>query len=104
MFFRVSERKSTPPRTTEYQPAINVKMLTKLLYVIDQIPGGIFLDAGVRTTAPGTALIEQHDPIVFGIEESSLIGLGTAAGTAVNEEHRLTLRIAALLVIQLVDR
>ena len=62
------------------------------------------MQRGVRSTAPGAALIEEHDAIGAGVEEASLIGLGAAARSAVNKDHRLALRIARDLVIDLVDR
>ena len=55
-----------------------------------------------RVLAPGAALIKQDDPVVARIEKPSLVGFGAAAWSAVDKQHRLALRIAALLEIQLV--
>ena len=49
------------------------------------------------------ALIEEHDPIGFGIEEPAVLGHQTGAGSTMEKHDWLTIRIAALFVIQFVN-
>jgi hypothetical protein len=43
----------------------------------------------VRDAAPAAALVEQHDPVDGGVEQPALQRGRAAAGTAVQEHHRL---------------
>jgi hypothetical protein len=72
------------------------------LYVIDEIPGGIVLQAGMRPALATTTLIEKDDSIHVGIEESSHLFRATAAGTAMQEYGGLAVWVAGLLIVELV--
>ncbi len=53
---------------------------------------------------PAASLVEIHDAVFFRVEEAALFGIGAAARTAVQKNHRLAGRIAALLEVNFVDR
>src|SRR5581483_2791146 len=53
---------------------------------------------------PAAALIEQHDAIRRGIEELAALRIAARPRSTVQEHHRLAARIAALFVIERVQR
>ena len=55
---------------------------------------------GYRFTA--TALIEEHNAVGAGIENTTVIGPSAGARTPMNEQRRLTVRVAGLLKIDFV--
>jgi hypothetical protein len=56
---------------------------------------------GRGATAP--ALIEQQDTIAGGVEEAAMTGLATSARAAMQKNGGDTVRIPALLYVQLMD-
>ena len=58
------------------------------------------LACGVRASA--AALVEQHDAVALGVEESPVPGRGARARSAVQEHDRLALGVAALLPVDAV--
>src|ERR1700687_3185894 len=75
-------------------------MSAQRLKVADQIPGAVLAQLSVRPTGAAAALVDQHDAIALRIEEAPHRRVGAAAGAAVQEYDRLTLRVAAFLVVQ----
>ena len=49
------------------------------------------------------ALVEEDDAVGLGVEEAAVLGLGAAAGPAVEEDHGLAVRVAGLFEVELVD-
>jgi hypothetical protein len=49
-------------------------------------------------------LIHQYDPVTLGIKKPAVIVFAPATRASVNNEHRHTIRIAALFYIQFVRR
>src|SRR2546421_12174147 len=78
-------------------------MLAQLLDVSHQIPGRIIDEACVGPALAAAALVEEHDAVLFGIEEAPHPGVGAAARTAMQEHRGLALGIAAFLEIKLVQ-
>ncbi len=103
MSFRVGESQRGAPRSAEYEPPLDSEMLAQFLHVFDEMPRGVVHEAGVGPALAAATLVEQDDAIALGIEEAAHLGIGAAAGTAVNKHGRLAPRIAALLVVDLVD-
>jgi hypothetical protein len=99
MVLRIGKGKRRSPRAAEHQPSLNGEQFAQLLDVCDQIPGRVVLNRPERLGPSSAALIEQHNPIVFGIEELAIAGFGATAWTAMQEEHRRAMRIAALLPV-----
>ncbi len=104
MHLRVGQRERRTPRPAEHLPAIQRQVLAQALHVGDQIPGRVVGKFGVRRGAPAATLVEQHDAVMRRIEEAPTVGIAARAGTAVHEYHRLAARVAALLVVDRVQR
>ena len=77
------------PGSAEYLPALNAEVLADFLDVGDQVPGGVGFERRVGRALAAAALVEVHDAVLFGMEEAALFGIGAAAGTAVQKDHRL---------------
>src|SRR5262249_40902952 len=103
MSLRVSQGKRAPPRTTEDSPLFNAETLAQPLNVRDQMPGRVFFQGGMRNAIASPSLIEQYNSIGFRVEEAAIIQGQSGARTAVKKDHRLAVRIPALLVINLMD-
>src|SRR6185436_11200047 len=95
---RVSKRQRRAPRPAEHQPAIDAQVTTQRLDVADEMLSGVLVHARDRRGTPGAALIEQHDPVGGGIEESPMRRVAAGAGAAMQEYHRSAGRIAAQLI------
>src|SRR5262245_40021602 len=102
MVFGIGDRKRRAPGAAEHHPAIEAEVAAQLLEVGDQMQRRIICDLaeGLRTT--GAALVEDDDVIVVGIEEATMHRAGAGPRPAMEEYHRRALRIAALLVVNLV--
>ena len=96
---RVRERQRRAPRAAEDLPLLNLQLLPNELHVGDEIPRGVVLERreGLRLAAP--ALIEQHDSVRLRVEEAALLRVGATTRPAVDEDDRLAVRVARLLVI-----
>ncbi len=79
-------------------------MLAQAFDIIDQVPGGVRDQRGVRAALAAAALVEQHDAVAARIEEAAHRRAGAAARAAVQEHDRLAVRIAAFLEVQLMVR
>src|SRR5262245_31239367 len=66
------------------------------------MPGRIRFERCMRAAPARAALIERDDAIASGIEETPRVDVTAAAGTAVDEQGRLAVGVARLLVIELV--
>ena len=55
-----------------------------------------------RRAAPAAALVEEHDVKARRVEELALASVAATAGTAVQEQHRQAVGIAAALEVQAV--
>src|SRR5215475_3788141 len=100
---RVSQSESASPRTAKNHPLFNAKMLAQPLDVRDQMPGRVFIQGSMRDAISRSPLIEQHDSIGFRVEERAIFCDQSAARTAVKKDGRLTVRVPALLVINVMD-
>jgi hypothetical protein len=85
-----------------YQPALDAEVLAQLVHIRYQMPGGVIDQARMRLAAPAAALVEQHDAICVGIEETAGAIVAAGAGPAVHEQSGLAVGVAAFLVIDLV--
>src|SRR5215510_3407111 len=78
-------------------------MLAQPLDVRDQMPGRVFFQRSMRDAISRPSLIEQYDSIGFRVEEGAILCDQSAARTAVKKDGRLTVRVPALLVINVMD-
>jgi hypothetical protein len=100
----IGEGESGTPRAAEHLPALNAKVLADSLDVGDEVPGGVGFERRVGRALAASALVEVHDSVFFGLEEAALFGIGAAARTAVQKNHRLAGGVAAFFEVKLVDR
>src|SRR5262245_18871579 len=77
-------------------------MAAQPLHVGNEVPRRVGRQRSMRSAAARAALIEDDDAIACGIEEAARVDVAAAAGPAVHEQRRLALRVAGLLVIDLV--
>ena len=87
----------------EYQPAFNAEVDAQAFYIRHQLSSGVLLDAAQWLAAAAASLVEQDNAIVCRIEKTALAGIAAATGSAMQENYRLPVRIAALFVIYRVD-
>jgi hypothetical protein len=102
MRLRVREGQRASPRAAEHEPALDAEALAQPLGIGDEMPRRVGLERGVRRAAAASALIEQHDAIARGVEESPVVGGTTAAGPAVKKERGVPLGIAAHFPVHVV--
>ena len=104
MRLRIGERERRAPGAAEQLPALDAEVLAQPLHVLDQMPGGVVDQAGVRTALAAAALVEEHDAVARRVEETPHPRVGAAARAAVQEHHRFAARVAAFLPVDLVQR
>src|SRR5262249_54099354 len=102
MLFGVGDGERRAPGAAEHDPAVDAEMAAQPLEVGDQVRRGVVGDLAEWLGAAGAALVEDDDVIVGGIEEAAMHGAGAGARPAMEEYHRRALRVAALLVVDLV--
>src|SRR5438094_5679378 len=102
MSLRIGERQRATPRTTEHLPLVDAEMLAQLLDIADEIPSRVLFDRSMRRTLPRTSLIEKHDAIRRWVVKLTILRRNTSTRPAVQKHDRLAVRIAALLVVDVV--
>src|SRR5690606_27285723 len=81
----------------------DAQLLAQALDIGDQVPGGVVFQRGVGSRQAAAALVE-HDDAVFGrVEIATHPRIDRPAGAAVEDNDRHAVRIAAFLVVDLVD-
>ena len=78
-------------------------MLSQSLDVRYQMPGRVFFQGSMRNAVARASLIEQHDSIGFRVEEAAIVCDQSGARATVKKDNGLTVRIPALLVINVMD-
>ena len=101
MSLGIGQGQGGAPGPAEHLPALNAEVLADFLDVGDEVPGGVGFERRVGRALAAAALVEVHDAVLFGVEEAALFGIGTAAGTAVQKDHRLAGGVAAFLEVDL---
>ena len=99
MRLRVRQRQGRTPGAAEQHPALDVERGPQTLDVGDQGRGVVGAQAALRLGASGTALVEDHDPPVLGIEETPVHRAGAGTGPAMQEQDRLSGLVSGLLPI-----
>src|SRR4030095_11659221 len=102
MSLRISQRERAAPRAAKHQPAIYAQMLAKFFNVVDKMPGRVVFEICVRRASPRASLLEEDNAVDVGIEEAAVVGNESSAWSTMKEDGRLTGRITALFVIELV--
>src|SRR5439155_1123324 len=101
MGLRVGERQGRTPRAAEHLPFVDFgDLVSQLLDVLDQIPGRVRFQARIRRRFATAALVEDEDLVFVRIELPPVVGARTAARTAVEEHHRLAVRVAGQLPVE----
>jgi hypothetical protein len=78
-------------------------MVAEFFDVRDEVPGRVVFERSVRQAAAAAALLEKDYSICFWIEEPPVLGNQARAWTTVQEDNGLSVRIAALLVVEVVN-
>jgi hypothetical protein len=100
----IGEGQCRAPGSTENLPSLDLQVLADLFNIADEFPGGVGFKRCVGCALTAASLVKVNDAVLFRVEEAALLGIGAAARTAVQKNHRLTGRVAALLEVELVDR
>lgn len=85
MALSVNKTQRRTPGTSKQQPTIDSKSMADIFQIPDQIGRGIAGEFAMGKRAPGTSLIDEYDPIPFGIEKGTMIRLATGTRSAVQE-------------------
>src|SRR5690606_24703919 len=94
----VGEAECRAPRSTEDEHLFGFQDLCPQPFdVFDQMPGGVVLQARMRRGAPAAALVEQQNLVALRVEQASMCAGASPAGTAMQEDRRLAIRVAAKL-------
>jgi hypothetical protein len=100
----IGESQGGAPGSSENLPSLDSQVLADLFNIADEVPGGVGFESCVGCALAAASLVKVNDAVFFRVEEAALLGIGTAARTAVQKNYRLTGRVAALLEVELVDR
>ena len=88
------------PRAAEQHPFFDAQVLANAFQVLDQVPGGVVLQARVGRGAATAALVEGDDAVQIGVEVAAALRVAAGARAAVDEHHGQTFRRAAFIDIQ----
>src|SRR5262249_29677713 len=99
----VGERERRAPRATEHLPALDAEVLAQLLDIVDEMPCRVLIDASMRRGAAAATLVEQHDAVAVRVVIATHDGGGTAARSAMQQQGGVAARVAAFLVVELVQ-
>ena len=100
MRLRVSKRQRAAPRTSKNLPLFDLEGSPQNLDVVDQIPGRVVFEAGMRGAFAASPLIKKDDSVDIGIPETTHVGSAPATRPAMQKNHRLAMRNSAFLVIE----
>jgi len=78
-------------------------MLANVFDVLDQVPGRIVIERSVRSAAARSTLLEENYAVSFRVKEAPVIWIQTGAWPTVEKHDRLSVRIAALLVVKMMN-
>lgn len=101
MGLRINQRQGRSPGAAKNDPTLDPKGNPDAFNIRDQIPCRVVFHARMGRGPPASALIEQDHPVMARIKETSHPGAASATGPAMQDHHRLALRIAALLDVNL---
>ena len=86
------------------RPPSRCPMLAQLFNVGDQVPSSIVFQIRVRRALSRAALVKEHYAISFRVEIATVIRHHTSARSTVQKDNGLPFWIAALFVVQTMDR
>ena len=92
----ISESERAAPRAAEDDPGVDFEKFAQLFDVVYEMPGRVIDKVCVGGAFPAASLVEEDDPVDGWVEERAVRGSGAASWSPMEEEDRLTLRIAAL--------
>ena len=102
----IGERQRRAPRAAPHEPTIDTDVVAQPFDVGDEVGSGVRRQVrgrlrSMRRAAATLALIELHDEVTLGIEQSPGVGRHAAAGTTVQDQRRLARRVARRLPVDL---
>ena len=68
MRFSICQCERAAPGTTKDLPAIDAEVFAYTFNILDEVPGGVVFEIGVRSALAGSALIEEHHAISLRIK------------------------------------
>ena len=98
----VGQRQGRTPGAAEHGPLLDAEVLAQALDVLDQAPGGVVLQTGVRARTSAAALVEQRHAPLRRIEEAPHGRIDRPARTAVQDYAGLAAWVAAFFVVDFV--
>ena len=96
----IGKAEGRAPAAAEHHPFFDAAHIAQPLDILDQMPGRVRLEVGVRGRFARAALVEQQDVIFRRIELAAMVGADPRAGAAVEEDDRLGARRPAPLPIK----
>ena len=99
----VGKSKARPPGAAEHKPTVDPEVLAELFDILNQISGRVIGQLAKRCRTSGAPLVENDDAIRTWIEETAMGGNGARARSAVQEDDRHALGVAALLPIKMME-
>lgn len=99
---QVRQGQSDAPGASEDSPTRYPQGLPQTLQVCNQMGGGIVLNRRKGSALTTASLIKENNAVPSGIEKSAHEGGATAAGAAMQDNHRHAVRITAFFHVKLV--
>jgi hypothetical protein len=81
----ISESQCGTPGSTENLPSLNLQVLADLFNIGDELPSGVVFKRRVRCALATASLGIVNDAVFLRVEETALLGIRAAAGTAVQK-------------------
>src|SRR5690606_6862617 len=100
--FGIGNRERRAPRATHELPALDPEVVTQALHIVEEMLCGVLVQARVRRRSSAAALIEENDAVARRIVIAAHGRIAAAARSAMHDENRPALPVAALLEVDLV--
>ena len=99
----VGKSKARPPGAAKHKPTIDPEVPAELFDILNQITGRVIGQLAKRCRTSGAPLVENDNVIGTWIEETAMAGNSARARSAVQENDRHPLGVAALLPIKMME-
>lgn len=76
----VGQGQGRTPRAAEQHPFVDAQVLADALQVLDQVPGGVVLQARMGRGAATAALVEGDDAVQVGVKVATALASQPAPG------------------------
>ena len=95
----IRQGQPSAPGAAHHPPGLQAQRSADALHIGNQMGGAVVQQRARGPAAPAAALVPQNDPGAAGIKKLAVPWHGSAARATMNEQHRQTGRVAALLEI-----